>query len=354
MKCPNCGYFNLPGAIACGQCRRSLEAGSTPGANAAVPMADIYPPRAAKRSASAQIDAHSPIARRAKRVAERDWRRTREDALNARTEIWNWQLALQWWIPPLLSLIPGLGQLWQRRFLMGAIFFATTTLLVLLGIATFFAVPSNYFFAAAILTAWWGIRDAAEHSFPPAPENVRRWRSLRLSLLAITIVSLTICTAFWLASWRYALWNVVGNQGAPVMQAGDALVVERFQTENPLLELERGDIVVAYFGVERVLGLPGDRVIFENGIVRVNGKAVSKNKMPLNFDARSRPFATKVPPGQVLLWQTMLGNIEEYNGVATTYRLVDEDQLEGRAIGIYNPPSRRRRFSGTGDAGSTP
>jgi signal peptidase I len=354
MKCPNCGYFNLPGATACGQCRRLLEAASTPGAGTAIPIAEIYPPRAAKRNAQQKIDAHSPTARRARRFAARDWRRTSEDALNARTEVWNWQLALHWWIAPLLSLIPGLGQLWQRRFLMSAIFFAATTLFVLLGIATFFNAASNFFFAGAILVAWSSILDAANHSFPPAVEKARIWRGLRLSFLALNIVSLTVWGAFWLASSRYTLWTVAGNQGAPVLQSGDGLIVEQFRTANPLLEVERGDIIIADDAIERVLGLPGDRVIFENGVLRVNGKTLASQKMPLNFQPGSRPFDAKVLPGQLLIWQAMQSGIQRYDAIPQAYRLVPEDQLEGRVIGIYNPPQRRRRLAGAGDTGSTP
>jgi hypothetical protein len=245
MKCPNCSYFNLPGAGACGQCRRSLEAGSTPSAGAAVPMAEIYPPRASKRSASAQIDAHSPTARRAKRVARADWDRTKINVAERRSNFrqgwqnfkasvswWfdsgNQQKAIQWNLPPLLSIIPGVGQLLQKRFVMAGVLLALFVPLLIgtvqimmqnwsvriLGaftplapmIALPYALILNGILFAFCALVWFSVWNAAMHSYPPAPHGdylANRFRWLRLAYGSAIYAAAILAVFFGLLNlWR--------------------------------------------------------------------------------------------------------------------------------------------------------
>jgi hypothetical protein len=245
MKCPNCGYFNLPGASACGQCRRSLEEGSTPAA-AAVPIAEIYPPRASKRSAAAQIDAHSPTARRAKRLARADWERTKTDVAERRLSfqlgwqnfkasvLWwfdsdNLRQAVQWNLPPVLSIIPGFGQCLQRRFLMAGVLLALfvplaigATLIItrdwsvrINGLVAFaaplIALPYVLILNGVLLAfcalVWFSVWDAALHSYPPAPRGdflANRFRWLRLAFGSAIYAAFMLAAFFgFLNLWRW-------------------------------------------------------------------------------------------------------------------------------------------------------
>lgn len=245
MKCPNCGYFNLPGATACGQCRRSLQDGSTPGASATVPVAEIYPPRASKRSASAQLDAHSPTARRAKRVARADWDQTKINVAERRLNfqagwqsfkdsvLWwfdsaNQRKAMQWNLPPLLSIIPGLGQLVQGRFVMAGVLLTLFVPLIIstvqimmqnwnvrvyggfVPLATFIALPyalilNGIIFAFCALV-WFSVWDAAMHSYPRAPQGdylANRFRWLRLAFGSAIYVASVLAIFFGMLNlWR--------------------------------------------------------------------------------------------------------------------------------------------------------
>jgi signal peptidase I len=364
MKCPNCGYFNLPGATVCGQCRRAFDEAASSSSTSAqpeyIPVSEIMPPRAKNRSLRMQVEAHSPTSRAAQRFAVREWQQTRDDALNARVELWNWNLAMRWWLPPMLSLVPGLGQCAQKRFLSGAIFFCSVTLSASLGVLALHHWLSNILFFVALIMIGRGVFDAAHHSFPPATPGAVHWRALRLGLLSTLLVASTVLAAIGVLNVRYALWNMAGDQAAPLFQRGDGLVVERFRTDAPLLEIKRGDIIIADSDgpiIERVLGLPGDRVSYHNKALRVNGKVLAPPQMPLGFNPAQAPrgyqvnrldFETKVPPGQVLLWATVMGNIEEMNEYgmnAHSYFLVNEDVIQGHVIGLFNPPSRRRWLS---------
>lgn len=247
MKCPNCGYFNMPGATVCGSCRRALN--EAPAASEVaepyVPMAEIYPPRASKRTARQQAEAHSPTVRRANRFVEADWERTRE---NARLRRFSWQTikanfrgTVRWWcnsdnlrmvvvrnIPPLISLIPGMGQLLQSRYSMAAILFLlfipslsiVVNILIqdwnvrIIGwftmVAPLLVLPYSLFLNGLIFAfcalVWFSVWDAAKHSYPSAHTTdyvQSRFRNLRLAYGSALYVAIVLGLFFWwLSMWR--------------------------------------------------------------------------------------------------------------------------------------------------------
>lgn len=247
MKCPNCGYFNMPGATVCGSCRRALDEApdTADAAEPYVPVAEIYPPRASQRTARQRVEAHSPTARRTNRYMESDWQQTRE---NARQRRLNWQTAyaafrrsVRWWcdganlravasrnITPALSCIPGLGQFIQGRYSTAGILFLlfVPLLSVVVNIlirdwnitvagmyvmlAPAIALPYSLFlngivFAFYVLV-WFSVWDAAKHSYPPlSTQDYQRdrFRNLRLAYGSAVYAALVLALFFWWFNmWR--------------------------------------------------------------------------------------------------------------------------------------------------------
>src|SRR4051812_28571842 len=97
MKCPRCGYHNLPGAAACGQC-----GGTRAGAAAPARVEDVYPPRARDRTLALEIRERLP---RLTRPAA-----TYQDG--SRSGAWG---DVKQWLIVSAAVMPGWGQWLQGR-----------------------------------------------------------------------------------------------------------------------------------------------------------------------------------------------------------------------------------------------
>lgn len=239
MKCPNCGYFNLPGANVCGQCRRALDGTSTPAKPEAVPIADIIPPRAKNRSLAMNIEAHSPTTRAAKRFAESDWERTKTHAQNSwldvrlgwfnfkQSVLWwfnadNWRDVWRWNAAPAFSIFPGAGQFLQRRYFMAGVL-ALLGIILFIGvvwavsrqwtlqvnglvgfIAPLIALPYLLWLNGIVIgfcvVVWFSVWDAAKHSYPHAGNDAyaNRLRNFRLVFGSILYTSAMLALFFQL------------------------------------------------------------------------------------------------------------------------------------------------------------
>jgi len=164
----------------------------------------LYPPRASQRDLRAKVNANSLFVRRTRQASQEvgnqvsnQWLAARENARYLRqrvtpnlgefTKLTFWIYLWRIWGPPLLSLIPGLGQLVQRHYLRGALFLITYYFLFVYTIGAFHArfIASGYWYSSVIyyaswwqlaifpillfVTVWVAMVDAAWHSVPPAP-----------------------------------------------------------------------------------------------------------------------------------------------------------------------------------------
>lgn len=120
---------------------------------------------------------------------------------------------------------------------------------------------------------------------PPQPHR-RRGEGFRSVLSTITVIVVAILFALALITYVFHSYQVDGPSMNPTLKNGDRLIIWKVPrtmariTGNPYIP-QRGDIVVfSETGltntdgstkqlIKRVIGLPGDRVIVENGTVRV-------------------------------------------------------------------------------------
>ncbi|MFI6858948.1 signal peptidase I [Streptomyces sp. NPDC050421] len=139
--------------------------------------------------------------------------------------------------------------------------------------------------------------------------------------LLITGTVLTVLGALTAAG---ALWSVLGSYTVvtarramePTYHEGDRVMVERSSGE----EVRRGDVVLysvpdRYNGLavlQRVIGLGGDRVVFADGTLTVNGAPadgpyVKKADSPFG----TAPYDVKVPAGRMFLLGDNRGNAND-------------------------------------------
>jgi len=337
MKCIGCGYFNMPQALTCGQCgmdlaRPSVRAGGSLGQS-------LYPPRARDLT-----------------FLDRVQQRIRPLAPPARTTSPALALSLRPWLVMTAALLPGAGHLLLHDIRRGAVLMGSFFAMLALALLLLHFWVSDLLLWAALGLVYYSVWEAANRSFPPAPNSPesRYLRSLRLGFLSIGTIAGTLCSLYWMVGQWYPLYHLATDASAPGLRAGDEVVEQGLA--QPLAVLRRGDIVLArsndYPIIERVLGLPGDRVAYVSGALWVNGRRASPDRLPLSATAL-RPivgtFDAVVPPGEVCLWRVPAGYYPEAGEgggqpPSASFATLNAGDIEGRLLGVLEPPARRRWF----------
>lgn len=340
MKCISCGYFNLPQALTCGKCKMDL---SRPALRAGGNLGEsLYPPRARDLSAWDKVQRRVQIPER-----------VRLPARAAQNPLPTMGASLRPWLVMTVALLPGaghfiLGDIWRGVRLL-ACFFAMLGLFFLL----MHSSASNYLLWAALGLSIYSVWAVAGRVFPPATSipEARYYRTLRLGFLSLGTVASTLASLYWLAGQWYPVYHLATDASAPGIQAGDDVIEQRLS--QPVLR--RGDVVLARPAenpiIERVLGLPGDRVDYAGGVLWVNGVQAGPERLPLSGAARraAGTFTTVVPAGQVCLWQVPAGTYPEAGeggGPLPTgsFATLSTSSIEGRVLGVLDPPAHRRWF----------
>jgi signal peptidase I len=163
-------------------------------------------------------------------------------------------------------------------------------------------------------------------------------RFVQLRSLASLVLQLAILGVL-IAAFFIRFWQVSGPSMSPHVSSGEFVVINtlayRFHTP------ARGDIVTfRHDGVtpelyiKRVIGIPGDRIRIDRGVVYVNGARLAEPYVQFP-DARSEAEIT-VPPDDVYV----LGDNRAVSEDSRAFGPVPEDELTGKAVaGIWPLPA---------------
>ena len=168
---------------------------------------------------------------------------------------------------------------------------------------------------------------------PPVVSRALPWRSLASLTLQLTVLAVLIA-AFFLRTQP-----VSGLSMEPEIASGEFVVINTiaFRLANP----KRGDIVTFRHDegtpevfIKRIVGLPGDRVRVDRGVVFLNGSALSEPYVRFRDD-RSFPEVT-VPAGSVYVMGDNRANSED----SRVFGPVPYDSISGKAFGAIWPAGR--------------
>jgi signal peptidase I len=160
------------------------------------------------------------------------------------------------------------------------------------------------------------------------------WGVLIVAALLIAIVIRTfVFQAFYIPS----------ESMVPTLKIGDRVLVNKLSYK--LHDPRRGDIAVFKAPaaarteeikdlVKRIVGLPGETIEGKDGVVYINGRALSEPYLPDGTQSRTFP-AEKVPPGAYF----MLGDNRQYSKDSTFFGPIKRDDLIGRVFMRIWPPS---------------
>ncbi len=176
----------------------------------------------------------------------------------------------------------------------------------------------------------------AEKPSPPQPAPAgARWLDLRAWArdVVISVVIAAIVIVF-----LYQPVKVEGTSMMPSLTDQERIFVNKFVYR--FGEIKRGDIVVFWFPldptksyIKRVIGLPGDVVEIDHGIVRVNGQAIDEEYLPEQFRDRMSYRAVKVEPDHYYV----LGDHRNASNDSRTWQTVERRRIYGKAVFVYWP-----------------
>lgn len=149
-------------------------------------------------------------------------------------------------------------------------------------------------------------------------------------VLVFGVIRPFVVKSFWIPS----------ESMVPTLEVGDRLFVNRFIYH--FTEPKRGDIVV--FSslesdddlIKRVVGVPGDRVSFRKGVLKVNGEVQEESYINKEHPDRSIYKPVKVPEGEVFV----MGDNRANSHDSRFFGPAPIENIEGEAFFMFWPPSR--------------
>ena len=165
----------------------------------------------------------------------------------------------------------------------------------------------------------------------PTPNKTRR-NSFWIDTLETIVMALVLFLAINAVSSRVRVENISMK---PTLQPGYLLVVNKLAYT--LGEPKHGDIVVFDYNgagqedyIKPIIGLPGDQVVVENGIVSVNGHSLTE---PYIAEMPRYSGSWSVPENSYFV----LGDNRNNSSDSHQWGYVSEEDLVGKAVFIYFP-----------------
>lgn len=167
----------------------------------------------------------------------------------------------------------------------------------------------------------------------PVTEQPANWKRFALDILETLVLAVVLYFGINAVSARV---RVDGFSMRPTLQDGEYILVNKlaYKFSEPM----RGDIVVFEFPVnpeedliKRIIGLPGDTITVQNGVLTVNGVVVEE------------PYIN-APPAYNGTWQVSAGELfvlgDNRNDSRDSHQwgLLPIENVIGRAVLIYWPP----------------
>ncbi|MGO9467429.1 MAG: S26 family signal peptidase [Isosphaeraceae bacterium] len=303
MQCPSCRFENIPGLDACGRCGTLLAVGTA--------VIDVSPPRASRTAKRLRKVVPRRFFYQARDVAADAHRRLAGSVINdSRVPLPE---------PGVLSrlMVPGWAHLYAGLRLRAHIFFWAYVALLALGLLAWGTELGSLLLGLAFSVHASSIIDILLRQ-----GTVRFPRMIATA--AFVFAGLSILT-------YYPAGQVLMRVAAPIEYGTDVLPFKRLDVvlvnhwAFALSDPHRGDVVLfnpssltrrsegpqlahVRFAfeenqvIDRLIGLPGDQVVWDGGTLSVNGTAVSR--VPLRPERLPKHLEISVPKDRYLIFPT--------------------------------------------------
>ena len=173
----------------------------------------------------------------------------------------------------------------------------------------------------------------------PVPDPTAPAHSLRKEIRVWTRdLLIAIGLALVIIVFLYQPVKVEGTSMAPLLSDQERIFINKFVYR--FEPIERGDVVVFWYPlgrtksfIKRVVGLPGESVEIRQGVVYVNGKAVSEPYVPPQYEDVSDFGPVRVPKDSFFV----MGDHRISSNDSRVFGPVSSRYIYGRAVFAYWP-----------------
>lgn len=184
---------------------------------------------------------------------------------------------------------------------------------------------------------------------PENQENQENWKRFALDILETIILAVILYLVINAVSARV---RVDGTSMVPTLQNGEYILINKLAYE--LGQPERGDIIVFSYPddngqdlIKRVIGLPGDTVKIENGVVTINGQILEE---PYIAQPPIYTGEWTVPDGSLFV----LGDNRNDSRDSHQWGLLPQENIIGKSVLIYWPPAEWKIINHTEEVFASP
>jgi signal peptidase I len=156
-------------------------------------------------------------------------------------------------------------------------------------------------------------------------------------------LAFSVLIAVVLIVFIYQPVKVEGTSMSPTLQDKERIFINKFTYRFGLGSIERGDTVVFWYPqdptksyIKRVIGVPGDKIRIQEGLVYVNGNQLTEDYVPQdNRDMMTWRDGMEqiVPPGRYFV----LGDHRNSSSDSRSWGYVPRDLIYGKAVFAYWP-----------------
>ncbi|PID84638.1 MAG: signal peptidase I [Chloroflexi bacterium] len=141
---------------------------------------------------------------------------------------------------------------------------------------------------------------------------------------------------FWLVNSLVGRYRIDGSSMNPTLQHGQYLIINNvsYYVDDPA----PGDVIVFHHPtsdlnlIKRVIGVPGDEITINEGVVTVNGVILDE---PYIREAPRYSYTGVVPEDEFFV----LGDNRNNSSDSHSWSFLPEDHIVGKAMFIYWPPA---------------
>jgi len=153
-------------------------------------------------------------------------------------------------------------------------------------------------------------------------------------------LALSVLIAVVLIVFIYQPVKVEGTSMMPALRDQERIFINKFTYRFGIGAIQRGDTVVFWFPmdvsksyIKRVIGLPGDVVQIDRGVVIVNGKRLAEDYVPEEYrDYQSLP-PQRIGPDRYFV----LGDHRSSSNDSRAWGSVPRQNIYGKAVFVYWP-----------------
>lgn len=149
---------------------------------------------------------------------------------------------------------------------------------------------------------------------------------------------ISVLIAAFIIVFLYQPVRVEGTSMLPMLEDQDRLFINKIAYR--VGDIHQGDVVVFEYPrdhsksyIKRVIGLPGDRLRIDHGLVYVNGHRLKEPYVPARYEDDRSEAEIVLPPHEYFL----MGDHRSISSDSREFGPVDRDLIYGKAVFVYWP-----------------